>query len=97
MLLEFLSKDGIVDVLPGSFLEYFLSINFLHYALIMFLICAVMLVGISSRGDVEPFSGFEVLKFKASTGIMSRDLILTIVLAVCVLILWIVFSPWGIA
>ncbi|MEL6276252.1 MAG: sodium/solute symporter, partial [Bacteroidota bacterium] len=97
---EFMSKEGTISVVPGSFLDVFLGINFLHFALYLFLLCAAILFIISKLGTPQPLASLEKVTFqkKVHDGSFkwSIDVIATIILVVLVLVLWWVFSPWGI-
>ena len=101
LITEYLSKEGILILRSDSYLQMLLNINFLHYAIYLFLFSMVVLMLFSKLGMVKSNEQLELvtfgdkeiqLKFKWST-----DTILTILLILCVLGLWIVFSPWGIA
>ena len=46
LIYEVLAQNGAISPAPGSFLEYFISVNFLHYAVFLFVTCAaVMIIG----------------------------------------------------
>ena len=101
LITEYLSKEGILILRSDSYLQMLLNINFLHYAIYLFLFSMVVLMLFSKLGMVKSNEQLELVtfgdkelrfKFKWST-----DTILTILLILCVLGLWIVFSPWGIA
>jgi SSS family solute:Na+ symporter len=77
-----------------------LEVNFLHYAIYLFIFSAVVLMGFSKFGvpkkeellALVTFSDAELkFKFKWTT-----DTVLTLILIACVLALWIIFSPLGI-
>ena len=101
LVTEFLSKEGTIVVSEGSFLGYFLGINFLHFALFLFLFCAAVLMLVSKTGTRQSEAVLQAVTFqKKGTSIQwkwTTDTILTIVLVVLVLILWGIFSAWGIA
>ena len=95
-----MSKEGIIAVSEGSILGILLGINFLHFALILFLFCGVLMMLVSKLGTQQSDEalrlttfqpGETAFKFKVST-----DGILTIALVLIVLFMWILFSPWGI-
>ena len=100
LVTEFMSKEGILVVADDSMLGMLLSINFLHYAIILFVFSAFVLSLISMLGKPQDekqlrdvtFDREKPVKFRWST-----DVILTVVLLILVLILWWVFSPLGIA
>ena len=100
LVTEFLSKEGIIDVADDSFLGVMLSINFLHYAVILFIFSTTVLMIVSKAGKPqaqELISQVTFQKKEKFTFSWSTDVILTIVLIVLVLVLWTVFSIWGIA
>jgi len=101
LVTEYLSKEGIISVVPGNWLHFILDINFLHYAIYLFIFSAITLMIVSKFGvqkdkallDMVTLSSKEKqVKFKWTT-----DTILTLILILCVLALWIIFSPLGIA
>lgn len=100
LITEYLSKEGILVLENGSFMQVLLDINFLHYAILLFVASVVILMVFSKMGvpkkkeilDLVTFNKSELsLNFK-----WSLDTVLTIVLILCVLTLWIIFSPIGI-
>jgi len=100
LVAEYMSKEGILQVAPGSLLSTLLEVNFLHYAIYLFIFSAVVLMGFSKFGvpkkeellALVTFSDAELkFKFKWTT-----DTVLTLILIACVLALWIIFSPLGI-
>lgn len=100
LVTEYLSKEGIIMVEHGSLLQIMLDINFLHYAIVLFVFSVGVLMIFSKIGrpkkaellELVTFSK-EELNFKIT---WSTDAILTILLIASVLTLWIVFSPLGI-
>ncbi|MEL6674693.1 MAG: sodium:solute symporter [Bacteroidota bacterium] len=99
LFLEFMSKEGSLVVAEGSMLEAFLGINFLHYALFLFLICTAVLMTVSRLTPPQGPESLELVTFQkggAARFNWSRDAQLTVVLIVLVLVLWAVFSPIGV-
>jgi len=101
LVTEYLSKEGILQVDSGSFLGILLDINFLHYAILLFVFSSIILMSFSKLGknktDVElnnlTFAKGELkFNFKWTT-----DTILTLILIFLVFAIWLLFSPWGIA
>ena len=101
LVTEYLSKEGILQVDSGSFLGILLDINFLHYAILLFVFSSIILMSFSKLGknktDVElsnlTFAKGELkFNFKWTT-----DTILTMILIFLVFAIWLLFSPWGIA
>ncbi len=101
LVTEFMSKEGVITIEGDSFLGIMLSINFLHFALFLFIFCGAVLMVVSKLGTSQSDEVLELVTFKKSSTPVrfsfNSDTILTIILIVAVLILWIVFSPWGIA
>lgn len=100
LITEFMSKEGIITVSEGSIPGILLGINFLHFALILFVFCGVLMMLVSKLGTQQSDEalrlttfqhGETAFKFKVST-----DGILTIALVLMVLFMWVLFSPWGI-
>jgi len=100
LVMEFMSNNNSITVSDGSALAYFLDINFLHFALFLFLFCAVVLMIVSKMSAPQSEKSLALVTFQRdgkSTGFQwSTDVILTILLVALVLVLWIVFSPLGI-
>ena len=101
LVAEFLSNEGTIQVNEGSFLGVFLGINFLHFALFLFLLCAVILMVVSKMGQPQPAEMLELVTFKRRSERpkvkWSSDATLTVILIGLVLALWWLFSTWGIA
>ncbi len=99
LVFEFLNNEGSITVEEESFLGIFLGINFLHFALFLFILCAIILMVVSKMGQAQPEEQLELVTFQKSTSKptfkFSKDGILTIILVLLVLILWAVFSPLG--
>jgi SSS family solute:Na+ symporter len=96
-----MSKEGIIEVKEGSFMHTFLDINFLHFAIILFVICAGIMMVASRLTTPQSEESLRLVTFQRS-GIKTKlvftsDVILTIILIIAVLALWVFFSPWGIA
>ncbi len=100
LVAEFMSKEGSLVVAEGGSLEYFLGINFLHFALFLFLFCSAVLMIVSKLGTPQPEALLELVTFQKRSGAggfkITTDVRLTIVLIVLVFMLWLLFSPLGI-
>jgi SSS family solute:Na+ symporter len=100
LVMEFMSNNKSIVVSEDSILGYFLSINFLHFALFLFLFCTAVLMIVSKMSVSQSEKSLELVTFqrgtKASTFKWTTDVVLSIVLAVLVFILWVVFSPLGV-
>jgi SSS family solute:Na+ symporter len=101
LVAEFLRNEGSITVGQDSLLGLFLEINFLHFALFLFLFCAAILMVVSKMGQPQPAEMLALVTFQKQTEPRkikwSSDIILTLFLIVMVLLLWWLFSPWGIA
>ena len=99
LVFEFMNNEGNLAVTDDSFLDYFLGINFLHFALFLFLFCSAVLMIVSKLGVPQSAISLEAVTFQKNTGASFKwttDVVLTIVLIVLVLLLWWVFSPIGV-
>jgi SSS family solute:Na+ symporter len=100
LVMEFMSKNGSINVLPDSTLAHFLNINFLHFALFLFIFCSALLMLVSKLSSPQDPESLVLVTFQKNTKTTAfkwtSDIILTVVLIVLVLILWLIFSPLGI-
>ena len=101
LITEYLSKEGIIIITKGTFLEYLLAINFLHFAIVLFVFSTFILMLFSKLSKPQDPESLKLVTFQKSElkskFKFSTDLILTIVLIILVLIIWAIFSPIGIA
>ncbi|TMM59206.1 sodium/solute symporter [Maribacter algarum] len=101
LVAEFLANEGTIIVTQDSLLGMFLGINFLHFALFLFLFCAVILMVVSKIGQPQAAEVLELVTFQRRAERpkfkWSSDVTLTIILIGLVLLLWLLFSKWGIA
>lgn len=98
---EYLEKEGIIQVEPNTFLRFILDINFLHFALYLFLFCSAVLVVVSYLGKPQSPESLRLVTFqKGGNRDIKKshlDVALTIILVILVLTIWVMFSPYGIA
>ena len=94
------------DLSPSGFLYQFADVNFLYFAVYLFVFSVMILVGISyatAAPDYNKISGLsfgtltESDKEQSRRSWNRRDLILSIVVLVVIVIIMIYFSPLGIA
>ncbi len=101
LITEFMANEGIIHPDSDSVIGYLLSINFLHYAIIIFVFCAVVMIVVSKMTAPQSLVSLESVTFQKGLNkkpyTFSSDVVLTIILIVAMLTLWLVFSPWGIA
>jgi SSS family solute:Na+ symporter len=63
LVMEFMSNNNSIVVAEGSALEYFLGINFLHFAAFLFLFCSALLMVVSKLSTPQSEASLE-LRFK---------------------------------
>jgi SSS family solute:Na+ symporter len=101
LVAEFLYNEGSLVVAEDSLLGLFIGVNFLHFALFLFLFCASVLMLVSKLTPPQPLEKLELVTFKSRSlrpkFIWSTDMTLTVLLIGLVLMIWTLFSPWGIA
>ena len=101
LVTEFMSNEGVLVVDKGTLLFYFLEINFLHFALFLFLFCAVILAVVSRFGESKSEAELALVTFQKNNRDYSvkwsKDATITVLLIVFVLALWALFSPLGLA
>ena len=93
---RFFMELNIADLTAGTFWYWYASINFLHFAILLFAICVALLVVVSMlTAAPDPrqvanitYGGTTNIK----TGASKSNVILSILLIVIVLILWFCFS-----
>lgn len=100
LVIEFMNNDGSISIADKSMLGYFLGVNFLHFALFLFIFCSVILMAISKLGIPQPAATLELVTFqKRTTPVpfkLTTDILLTVILIALVLLIWWLFSPFGI-
>jgi len=100
LVLEFTRNNKTIFIADDSILGNFLDINFLHFALFLFLFCAAILMIVSKLSTPQSLKSLDLVTFqrrgKAVAFQWSTDIVLTIILVILVLILWTIFSPLGI-
>ncbi len=87
------------ELLSGFFFSY-ADLNFLHFAFLLFLVCTFVLVVVSYLTSVpaaQKIDGLTIHTVAAETGSKDeswrrRDFILSVLLIICVAIVWIYFS-----
>ena len=100
LVIEFMNNDGSISIADKSMLGYFLGVNFLHFALFLFVFCSAILMAISKLGTPQAAATLELVTFqKRPTPIpfkLTTDILLTVILIALVLLIWWLFSPFGI-
>lgn len=98
--LEYFTNAGIVSFSPSSFFAQILAINFLHYAIYLFVFSSIILVIVSKLTHPQlesQIAGLYIKRERNSTWIWrSKEVRLSMVLIGLVLFLWALFSPLGI-
>ncbi len=101
LVTEYMSKEGIIRVPEGGVLDFFLSINFLHYAIVLFVFSTIVLFGFSKLGKPKDPAILDTVTFAENERAVrfkwTSDTVLTVILIALVLLIWLLFSPWGLA
>ncbi|NOX65396.1 MAG: sodium/solute symporter [Chlorobi bacterium] len=94
------------DLTPGSFIYYFADVNFLYFAVYLFIFSIILLVGVSyttATPDYDKINGLTYGTTVLSDREKSRkswnntDMVLSIIVIVIIAAIMIYFSPIGIA
>jgi SSS family solute:Na+ symporter len=97
LALELVNGPAHTGLPPGSLWAWIAGINFLHYAVLLFAVCTVVLVGVSlatPAPDLERIRDLTYQRARADAGSVvdrRRDAGLSMALAVVLVGLWIVF------
>ncbi len=97
---EYLKNENILQVNNRSLMDYFVNSNFLHFAIFLFLVSALLLVVGSRFAPAYSMERLKNLVYESSepeSGKRSKEFWLTLILIGAVVLLWLVFSPYGIA
>ncbi len=98
---EYMKNEKIIVPTKGSLVDLFVNSNFLHFAIFLFLVSAILLFVGSMMG--KSYSDEQLKNLVYEKGLRTKSLgsdpvfYLTLVLIFAVLILWYVFSGYGIA
>jgi len=101
LILEYLTGAGVIHINPESLFGILLGINFLHYAIFLFVFSVVVLVVVSKL--TSPPSEHQIKGLCLQTSEKekwvwsSSDVRLSMGLIALVLLFWLIFSQWGIA
>jgi SSS family solute:Na+ symporter len=77
----------------SGFLYYFSDINFLHFALLLFVLCSIVLIAVSYFRPMMESRDFKLVTYsKSKTAFNSFNVGLSIGLVILVLCLWIFFA-----
>jgi len=103
ILLEFLTngyqtQEAVWNIADGSFAHWFVSINFLHFAILIFVLSSIILFVGSMYGTQKSDEDLKLVIYDKkvlddSSPSLKNDRILTALLIIGVLIIWLVFSP----
>ena len=101
LVLEYLTKEGRIQPDPDSWVNAFVAINFLHFAVLLFVICSAIMIAVSYSTAPPPKAKLEGVTYvRGKTplkNIDNSDLQWSLLLIVLVLAIWAVFSPLGLA
>jgi SSS family solute:Na+ symporter len=97
LVLEYMTKEGIMLAEPGSVVHSFVSINFLHFAIVLFIISATVFFLVSLNSKPQTDQELKGVTFEKGAGEKAErsDVVLTVLLIAVVLAIWIIFSPIG--
>ena len=84
----------IVSPPPGTILHDFIAVNFLHFAFILFVICSIVLFGVSYFSPVPGTDKTSGLTYEKSpiTKELNPDRFYSILVVVSVILVWIYFA-----
>ena len=102
LVIEVSVQNGTMTPSPGSLLDYFVSVNFLHFAVFLFVVCAIVMVLGSLTAPQHSDEKLKNVVYERAEdaggfNAANKDFWLTILLIIIVIAVWIFFSPWGIA
>lgn len=101
LVLEYLTGAEVIHFSEGSLFDSLLGINFLHYAIFLFVFSVTVLVAVSkltAPPSLEQIDGLCLQTTQKRKWVWSSvDVRLSMLLIGLVLILWFIFSQWGIA
>ena len=101
LVMEFMNNQGTISVGKDSFFGIMLDINFLHYALYLFLFSGALMMLVSKLGVPESPEKLRLVTFHKSDFqgkfTFTSDVWWSIALVTMVLFLWFLFSSWGLA
>lgn len=103
ILLEFLTSgyengSAVWNIVDGSFAHWFVSINFLHFAILIFVLSSIILFlgsryGVSKTDEELESVIYDKSVLDQSSPNLKTDKMLTALLILGVLIIWFTFSP----
>lgn len=102
LLFEVLISEKVLTPSAGSFVDTFVGINFLHYAIIIFVVSTIVMFAVSRTAPAPSAEKLKNVTYErptAGSGFhpSNSDFWLTLLLIVVIIVMWIVFSPLGIA
>jgi len=99
LIMEYLKNIGSIE--QGSFFYGFASVNFLHFAIILFVVCSLIMILVSltaPQHSEEKLKNVTYEKPEIGKGAFhagNSDFWLTILLIAIILTIWLAFSPVG--
>ena len=97
LALEVLSSEGIFTLTEGSFLYRMITMNFLHFAVFLFLLCSIVMILVSLTSPAPSAEKLENVTYKrpeskvGGFNFSNPDMWLTLLLIVAVIGLWLLF------
>jgi solute:Na+ symporter, SSS family len=95
--------EAILQANPDGMIIGIVEINFLHFAILLFAICSVVLVVVSLTAPAPELSKIESITYSKAGSLKLPELVksyefwLSVLLVLAVVAIWIIFSPYGIA
>lgn len=101
LALEVMVENKAVVAAEGSLLDWYVGINFLHFAVFLFVVCAIVMIAVSLTAPPHSDEKLKNVTYEKPEGTpafspANQDFWLTLLLIFAVILLWVVFSPWGI-
>lgn len=102
LVLEVMKSNEALQIAEGSLLDFYVNTNFLHFAIFLFVVAALVLVLVSLTAPPHTAEKLKDVTYEkpsdSSKGFnpSNPDFWLTMLLIAAVIVLWIVFSPYGI-
>ncbi|RME36983.1 MAG: sodium transporter [Deltaproteobacteria bacterium] len=103
LIAEVSVQNGWWTPAPGGLAEYFVTSNFLHFAIFLFLVSALVMIGVSLTAPPEPPEKLKNVTYERNDDPAMRfhpsnpDFWWTMALIAGVIAVWLLFSPYGLA
>ncbi len=97
LALEIMLAEGMVSFSEGSFMHTMVTMNFLHYAIVLFVISSLVMILVSLTSPAPSAAQLEHVTYKRPEAgkrefsLAKTEVWLTLLLIACVILLWLVF------